>query len=390
MKNNFMNRNILLVIVLFSLCTTTFGQAAKSKTMFVVDSIPVIISPERFDEIMLEDIANISIIKNRDSLKILGLSQFDSVTYIFTKEYRNRPDSIKRIPSLKQMEIIDGVWSLLGIPYSGKYIDYYINGRKQNEGELVNGKLNGTLFIYFQNGHLLSESHYINGIENGIKSEYYKNGVLRLEREYKEGKYTNYDSYYINGQRENYCSRNIKKKGDTCFTYYSTGKLKSFKIIKNGRVVFNSVNDDINYYELKFNESMSLKHDIKEAAKYCAKLFKLDSTVSDIYFKRGLVLYWQYRFDEAINEFDKGLKIEPLMSGALAYRGLARLKKYQFLGTEEFTQSHKLGLLYAWVTTPVSNDEQEKVCNDLQLADELGFRGDMIFVKAISFYCGKK
>ena len=69
--------------------------------MFVVDFIPVIDDPEEGNEIMPTDIADITVIKNKDTLKLLGYGQFDGVTFVFTKEYRNRPESIKQIPSAK-------------------------------------------------------------------------------------------------------------------------------------------------------------------------------------------------------------------------------------------------------------------------------------------------
>jgi hypothetical protein len=56
----------------------------------------------------------------------------DGLVYVFTKEYRQRPDSIKRIPTLKQLEMVGGVWTRNGAPYHGPYIDYYNSGRIQN------------------------------------------------------------------------------------------------------------------------------------------------------------------------------------------------------------------------------------------------------------------
>ena len=83
-------------------------------------------------------------------MKWLRPEQLDGIIYIFTKAYRNRPDGLKRIPSLKQMVMTKEGWNLNGALYTGKYIDYYNSGKIQNEGTLLNSKLNGVLTVYFK------------------------------------------------------------------------------------------------------------------------------------------------------------------------------------------------------------------------------------------------
>jgi hypothetical protein len=99
-----MYKIILFLSGLFSICTISFGQVANDKIIFVIDSILVINDPEEGNEILQADIADITVIKNQDTLNHLGYGKFDGATFIFTKEYRNRPDSLKQIPSSKQME----------------------------------------------------------------------------------------------------------------------------------------------------------------------------------------------------------------------------------------------------------------------------------------------
>ena len=67
----------------------------------------------------------IKIFLDKDTLKLLGYEQFDGVTFIFTKEYRNRKESVKQIPSSKQMVRQNGVFRFHNTPYSGQFIDYY-------------------------------------------------------------------------------------------------------------------------------------------------------------------------------------------------------------------------------------------------------------------------
>ena len=208
-----MNKIILLLIGLFWIYSNSFGQVSNEKIIFVIDSIPVIDDPEEGDEIWQTEIADITVIKNKDSLKLLGYGEFDGVTFLFTKEYRNRPDGIKQIPSSKQMEKKNGVWLFHDRPYSGPFIDYYYSGRKQGEGTFINGRLAGHRKMYYQNGKLSTEREYEDGIQNGLENEYYEDGSLKQRGEFVNGKEEGiWESYYPNGQvklRSNYKSGEI-------------------------------------------------------------------------------------------------------------------------------------------------------------------------------------
>ena len=183
-----MNKIILLFAGVFFLNIISFGQTTNDKIMFVVDSIPVVDDPEEGNEILQTDVADITVIKNKDTLKLLGYGQFDGATFLFTKEYRNRPEIIKVIPSSKQMEKKNGVFLFRSNLYSGQFLDYYYSGRKQGEGTFLNGKLNGHRKTYYQNGKLAMEREYKEGIDNGFKNDYYEDGLLKQKGEFVNGK----------------------------------------------------------------------------------------------------------------------------------------------------------------------------------------------------------
>ena len=117
-----MIKTVLISLGLFLFCKTSFAQIPKNTTLFVIDSIPILNDPEEWNSVLDEDIADISVVKGKDTLALLGYKKLDGIIYIFTKEYRNRPDSLKIIPSLKQMVMQNGIWHLGNIPYSGRYI----------------------------------------------------------------------------------------------------------------------------------------------------------------------------------------------------------------------------------------------------------------------------
>ena len=384
-----MNKIILLFIGLLSFCTTSFGQTSNDKIMFVVDSIPVIDDPEEGNEISQTDVADITVIKNKDTLKLLGYGQFDGVTFVFTKEYRNRPESIKQIPSSKQMEKKNGAFLFRNDLYSGQFIDYYYSGRKQGEGTFLKGKLNGHRKMYYQNGKLAMERDYKDGIENGFENEYYEDGSLKQKGEFVNGKEEGiWESFYPNGQvklRSKYKSGEVF---DTATKYYSTGKIKEIVFIKNGKVIPDPSLVKINQLMTKSNES-NKEGDTKAAIKYCSKAIELDSTYAAAYFSRGTIKLNEFQFDEAIADFDKALKFEPLMEFALANRAFARIRKYQFANSRTLSQNSEVTVLASKDKVPIPQDEQEKICNDLQKAVFLGDKSKMI-TEALSDYCQTK
>ncbi len=54
----------------------------------MVDSIPVIDDPEEGNEILQNDVADITVIKNRDTLNSLGYEQFDGATFMLSLQRR--------------------------------------------------------------------------------------------------------------------------------------------------------------------------------------------------------------------------------------------------------------------------------------------------------------
>lgn len=367
-----MVRYILSSVCFLLLLTTAVGQTSGKKMLFVIDSFPLLGDPEEWNQVLPEDIADLTVVGNKDTLKLFGWPDLDGIVYIFTKEYRKRPDSLKRIPTLKQMEMKNNEWRLHGNLYSGKYIDYYNNGKIQNEGTLLYGRLHGELIVYFRNGNKKSAANYKNGILNGIATEYYPNGALMQTSEYVGGTYRRTpQTYFVNGQPM--YGKNLRKKTryDTAFTYYSTGKIKKMQLIRNGTPVFDQRENDINYYTTRFNHSINARN-TKDANKYFLELYKLDSTSSDTYFLEGMLLAKELRFEKAIASFDKALKLEPLMRESLLQRALTRINKYRSININGVPEHNYAPITVADITS-IPDNEQEKICNDLRKAEYVDY-----------------
>lgn len=362
------------------------GQAAEPKVAYVIDSIPVVQDPEKGDDILNDDVSDLRIVRNKDSLKLLGYEKFDAVSFIFTKAYRERPDSIKMIPSTKSMQKKDGLWLFNGTPYTGRIINYYYSGRRQAEGNLANGKVSGVDIFYYQNGHKSLEREYREGRSNGLEREYYLDGSLRQEGHYIDGKEEGvWKMYYPNGQvklSDNYKSGELV---DTAVRYYSTGIVRSRVIIKNGKAI-----SDPNLAKLgqlmEKSDEKNKEGDVRAAIDYATKAIQKDSTYADAYFSRGTLKLNDLRFDEAIADLDKALTIEPFMEVALTNRAFARIRKYQFSGSRSLSKNKDIEVRAARDKVDLPPVDVEKICSDLGKAVLLGDKSDMI-KEALSNYC---
>jgi tetratricopeptide (TPR) repeat protein len=149
--------------------------------------------------------------------------------------------------------------------------------------------------------------------------------------------------------------------------------------------------EDLAYYMTMFYQNMNAG-DLKQANKNFYKLWLIDSTSTDTHFKEGFLFTRESRFDQAIDELDKALAIEPLMREALTFRAIARIKKHKFSIMKLHVKDSRDILLTLEDIVSIPGDDLEKICRDLQLADDID-QSDM-YVKqevpeAIINFCRK-
>lgn len=376
----------LFLLGLISIGNYSFGQVSNENIIYIVDSIPVIEDPEEGNDIDQNDIADITVVKNKDTLKLLGYEKYDGAIYLFTKEYCNRSESIKQIPSSRQMEKKNGVWLFRGNPYSGQFIDYYYSGRKQGEGTFQNGKAEGLRTMYFQNGKLSMERYYSSGIENGLEKEYYEDGSLKQKGEFRNGSEEGvWEMYFPNGQvkqRSNFKNGNIE--GETT-VYYSTGKILAIEVTKNGKTTPDKRLEKIDQVMDK-GHGDSRDGNYKNAIKNYSKAIELDSMHAEAYFSRGTVKLNELQFDEAILDFDKALKFEPFYEKALTNRAFARIRKHQFGNSRQLSKNNDVTILASKDNPGIPQNELIIICSDLKQAIFLGDNGKMI-MEAVSEFC---
>lgn len=382
-----MKPRIFLLLLFFFF--KSFAQEQNENVLYVIDNVKVINDPERGNDINPNDIEEVNIVKNKDSLKKNGLEKFDGVIYIFTKEFKKRSDELKKIPTTRNMEMLNGnIWHYNNKIYSGKFIDYYYSGRIQGEGNLLNGRLDGLRKMYFQNGNVSLERYYKNSIPNGLEQEFYEDGSLKQKGEFINGKEEGvWEMYYPNGKVK---QRNIFKNGkmvDKSITFMSNGNEDRNELIIDGKILPDSKFAELDSQMKKSNEEYRNGNE-KSAIKILSKIIETNPTYKDAYFSRGTILLNQMKFDEAVKDFDNAIEIEPFYTFAITNRAFARIRKYE-LGVRELLKNSEVTIIASKKEVIIPEIEKDKICSDLKLAVFLGDRNAMNF-DALDKYCTKK
>ena len=112
-------------------------------------------------------------------------------------------------------------------PYFGPVFSLYINGKKEYEGIIKYGKVDGLWTKWYANGQKSSEGTYKDGTKNGLWTWWYANGQKESEYNYKDGKQDGLETnWYENGNiktEKNY--RNGKEWGLEIL-YHDNGNIK--------------------------------------------------------------------------------------------------------------------------------------------------------------------
>ena len=383
-------KNKILILLLTFLPIIGLSQNQNENVLYVVDSIPVIEEPkEGFGTLTENEIDNVVVVKDKKIIESTGYKNLDGIIYVFTKEYVNRPDSIKVIPTTKKMTKKNSTWYLndSSEPYSGKFIDYYLTGKKQGEGILFNGKLKGKRLMYYLNGNISDEIEYENGLSNGTEKRFYKDGTLMQKGDFKNGQEIGiWEMYHPNGQlkqRTNFV--NGKMDGES-ISYYSTGEIKGKNVYNNGIYQKDKLNDKIyDYYQQA--QDLYRQGDFKSAIKKYTKCIELQENWTDGYFARGTAKMNNFEFDEAIKDFDKAIEIEPYFTNAYSNRAFAIIRKYEFGNSRTLSKSNDIQII-ASKETEIPASELTKICTDLKKAVSLGDDNWMV-LEALEKHCNE-
>ena len=385
-----MSNNQLILLLLF-IPVISFCQEndIPQNVIYVVDSIPIIEEPEEgmntLDESVIHEVV---VVKNQEELERLGYGKLDGAIFIFTKEYASRSEELKAIPTTKKMDRKNGIWYLVGsdVPYSGKFIDYYVTGKKEGEGTFKNGLVDGLRTKFYPNGNVSLERNYKNGLEHGWEKEYYSDGTLKQTGEFDNLKETGkWEMYHPNGQvKQTSYFENGVMIGET-IVYYSTGAIKIKQEFIKGKPVPDKTRKKlINQYNQGLENDRA--GNFKSSIKFYSKCITLDSTFVEAYFARGTAKLNNLQFDEAIIDFTKALEIEPLYMEAYGNRAFCTIRKFQIGDSRLLSKNSNVTILASKDNSDIPADELKSVCSDLNAAVSLGDKS-MTVRQAYEEYC---
>lgn len=363
-SSQLMRRLIFYFLTIISIAT--YGQGSEERVLYVVDSIAIIEDPgEEEGSVTESDIETLTVVTTKADIERFGYKELDKIIFIITKEYAKRPEELRKIPTTKKMERRNGQWHLSKstIPYSGQFIDYFFNGKKQGDGTLKDGVLDGRRNVYYQNGNLSYYSYYVKGIETGESKEYFINGTLHQEGYFKNGK-----------------DDGLWKE------WYSTGNLKRQTQFEEGKIIGATKEHDKFHKLLSNGIKMYKEENYQGAIKSYDKAIELNPKYSDTYFHRGTAYLYDFKFGEAIKDYDKAIELEPLYMEALSNRAFARLRKYEFKNSRTLSKSNGVTVVAAKDKVEIPKEEQDKICSDLNKGLQLGDNKPMI-LDAIKNYC---
>jgi antitoxin component YwqK of YwqJK toxin-antitoxin module len=359
-------RFLLSLVLLFSFFTC-FAQDAKKeeRILYIIDNVPIISDPdESMGTLSNNDIDHVRVVTNKDSIGNSGYTAIDKIIYISTKEYVKRPDEIKMIQTTKLMDKKDGVWYLKNssVPYSGKFIDYFLNGKVEGDGTLKNGLVNGIRTVYYLNGNKSYFRNFVNGVSEGYSEEYFLNGKIKQKGSFKDG-----------------------KDDGLWQDFYSTGDIKRQSTFVNLKP--NLTKDEEKFYaQLEEAKKLIQSEDYKGAIKKLDQAEKLNSKYSDMYFYRGTAKLDNLDFDSAILDLNKAIDLEPLYMEALANRAFARIRKYEFKNSRTLNKTSEVTILASKDKVEIPVEEKNIVCSDLQRSKDLGDNKQLI-LDALKNYC---
>lgn len=354
----------LAVYFLIVISVATYGQGTEEKVLYVVDSIPVIDAPEEGATLEQTDIETVTVVTDKGHIQKHGYKDLDKIIFIITKEYARRSGELKKIPTSKRMKRKNGKLHLndSAVPYSGPFIDYYYNGRKQREGMFKDGLIEGLYTAYYQDGTTSYYRNYVKGIEHGESKEYFQNGRIHQEGTFKNGK-----------------DDGLWKE------WYSTGELKRQTEFKEGEVI--ATKEEAKFHSL-FSKGIQLFNEgnYSGAIRNYDKAIELNPNYSDVYFHRSRAYLYDLRFDQALVDCDKAIALEPLYMEAYSNRGFVRLRKHELKNSRTISKSTGVTVLASRDKVEIPQDELEKMCADLNKGYQLGDTKPMI-VDALKNYC---
>jgi len=196
-------------------------------------------------------------------------------------------------------------------PYSGPFIDYYLNGEKKINGTIENGTLTGIYNEYYSTGQISRIAFFKAGLLEGKDRHFFRNGQLYSSVENFNGEtHGDWKIYFENGklsQHSTFKKGNIYGKS---ISFRSNGDTLSIRKIVNGVLRFSKK-------ESKIADLFRTAQQLYELEKYelskekCNKIIELDQKNVSALKLKSMINKALGKSFEAKVDLDKAISIEP-------------------------------------------------------------------------------
>lgn len=233
--------------------------------------------------------------------------------------------------NINDLERVNGRWTKKGeaAAYTGAFVEYFDNGKVKGEGVFKEGLLNGPRTIYGENGQKSLERNYLNGINEGASLEYYPSGKLKQNCNFKNGKEEGTCKVFYENQQVQAIVNFSKgvQEGDY-FEYSPEGKLIAQHYFTNGEAGYAPEFMKLSAEALE----LSRQFENEAAIKLYDQAIKLNPTVAQVYFNRGVSKGNSFDFEGAIKDYDKAIELDPEYMEAYGNRGNAKINMFTSKG----------------------------------------------------------
>lgn len=179
---------------------------------------------------------------------ILALSLGCSALLVFLLVHYLGKDSAER-PEIapvaertrSQLEVRDDRLYLEESPdqlFTGRLVEFFPDGPKRVEIEIVDGRPHGQSRGWHDNGQLEVEEHFTEGVSHGLRTRWHRNGKQRSQAQVAQGVITGrFVEWHDNGVKAVEMGMANGKPDGECRAWFRSGAPKSVALMDEGTVV---------------------------------------------------------------------------------------------------------------------------------------------------------
>jgi len=165
---------------------------------------------------------------------LIFISLFNNIANADIKKiyYEKFPaDTLEKLKVEYEYKIVDSVEVM-----DGKYISYWDNGEKAQEGNYVDGKRQGNWITWHRNGQKMEQGKYKDDAMSGKWEAFFKSGQNEYDKNYLNGKaHGKWIFWYNNGQKSKEQQWKEGKKHGIWLAWHKNGQRQYEKHFSNDK-----------------------------------------------------------------------------------------------------------------------------------------------------------